>query len=148
VVRASIIKRLIALLFINIVVLSLPWLNAMTSDFDIKGELPDRRIHVVGSRGRFIAYSHSATKSKVISTGYYASIFNTLYAFKLNSKKYESEQKPEFGLFLREHQTLFVAKLKHLQNNTYFFKTISADPKLGVIKVPVILDGTLGLLSN
>ncbi|EDP60132.1 hypothetical protein [Vibrio sp. AND4] len=144
-VASKVVGRLLSLLLATILVLSIPWFNAMTSDFEIKGNLTDRHIHIVGSSGRYVVYTNSTTNTRVVRTGYYASIFNTVYMFKLNSKKYAHAQASKHTDILRELRTFYVIKIKYINENLYKLRGLPVDPRLGDVEAVVELEGSLGL---
>ncbi|ARR06535.1 hypothetical protein Vc3S01_1773 [Vibrio campbellii] len=66
--------------------------------------------------------------------------------FKLNQNKFSSVQVLNLNEFLHEHQTFFVLKLQHISGNEYMLKHIEEDPRKGVTKEKVIVEGNLGIL--
>lgn len=140
-------RRKVAILFAFIVLsLSLPWMNAFTSQFVIKGKFPERSIHIVGSNGRYISDANYDKETQVVNSGYYASFLNTLFMFKLSQNKFSTGQVLNLNEFLREHQTFVVFKLQHISGDEYMLKHIEEDPRQGVTKVKVTVEGNLGLL--
>ncbi|WP_045452513.1 hypothetical protein [Vibrio campbellii] len=139
-------RKITFFILLTVFTLTLPWFNAMTSQFVIKGDLSERSIHIVGSNGRYISDVNYNQGTQVVDSGYYASFLNTLFMFKLNQNKFSSVQVLNLNEFLHEHQTFFVLKLQHISGNEYMLKHIEEDPRKGVTKEKVIVEGNLGIL--
>lgn len=129
-----------------IAVLSIPWFNALTSSFVLQGQFDDRKITFVGSHGRYKIEANYTSNTHIVDTGYYASIFDTLYLIKVRRDKVATDSVFDVSEFVRGHQTFILFKLKHEQGNVYQMKRIEEDPRNGISQYPVTIVGDLGIL--
>ncbi|CAH1520795.1 conserved hypothetical protein [Vibrio owensii] len=139
-------KRLLVYIVLLATLLSVPWLNALTSSFVLKGQLEDREINFVGSHGRYKIEANYTSNTHIVHTGYYASLFDTLYLIKVRRDKVATDSAFDVSEFVRGHQTFILFKLKHEQGNVYQMKRIEEDPRNGISQYPVTIVGDLGIL--
>lgn len=139
-------NRLVIYVAFLATLLSIPWLNASTSSFVLKGQLEDRYISFVGSHGRYKIEVNYTSNTHIVQTGYYASLFDTLYLVKVRRDKVATDSAFDMNEFLRGHQTFILFKLKHEQGNVYQMKRIEEDPRKGISESLVIIEGDLGIL--
>lgn len=139
-------KKLLIYAVLFVALLSIPWFNALTSSFVLKGQLEDRYINFVGSHGRYKIEVNYASNTHIVQTGYYASLFDTLYLVKVRRDKVATDSAFDMNEFLRGHQTFILFKLKHEQGNVYQMKRIEEDPRKGISESLVIIEGDLGIL--
>lgn len=139
-------KKILVYLFLLSGLISIPWLNALTSDFVLKGHLEDRTINFIGSHGRYKIEANYVSDTHIVHTGYYASLFDTLYLIKVRRDKVAADSKFNLDEFVRGHQSFILFKLQHEKGNIYQLKRIEEDPRKGILQYPVTIDGSLGLL--
>ena len=139
-------NRLVIYVAFLATLLSIPWLNASTSSFVLKGQLEDRYISFVGSHGRYKIEVNYTSNTHIVQTGYYASLFDTLYLVKVRRDKVATDSAFDMNEFLRGHQTFILFKLKHEQGNVYQMKRIEEDPRKGISESLVIIEGDLVIL--
>ena len=65
-------NKLLIYVALLVTLLSIPWLNASTSSFVLKGQLDDRYINFVGSHGRYKIEVNYTSNTHIVQTGYYA----------------------------------------------------------------------------
>lgn len=139
-------NKLLIYVALLVTLLSIPWLNASTSSFVLKGQLDDRYINFVGSHGRYKIEVNYTSNTHIVQTGYYASLFDTLYLVKVRRDKVAADSSFDVNEFLRGHQTFILFKLKHEKGNVYQMKRMEEDPRRGISEYPVIIEGDLGIL--
>ncbi|MGL4828348.1 MAG: hypothetical protein ACRCXG_03505 [Vibrio sp.] len=139
-------KKVASLVMFIIALLLIPWLNALTSNFVLQGDFDDRVIKFIGSHGRYKIEANYSSDLHIVYTGYYASLFDTLYLFQVRRDKVAGNSIFELNEFIRSQQTFILFKLNHEQGNVYKLKHIEEDPRKGISKYLVIVNGNLGIL--
>ncbi|WP_039977342.1 hypothetical protein [Vibrio jasicida] len=139
-------KKVLSYLVLLISLLSIPWFNAMNSSFKIEGDFGDRSVKFIGSHGRYKLEANYYSKTHVVNTGYYASLFDTLYLLQVRREKVADDNAFNIDEFLRGHRRVIVFKLDQESGENYLLKLIEEDPRKGVKQYPVTFDGSLGLL--
>ncbi|MFW1158680.1 hypothetical protein [Vibrio parahaemolyticus] len=142
----SIKKKVIIFIVFNATLLFIPWLNALTSNFVLQGDFDDRNIKFIGSHGRYKMEANYSSDLHIVHTGYYASLFDTLYLFQVRRDKVAGNSVFDLNEFIRSQQNFILLKLSHEQGNVYELKHIEEDPRKGIVKHSVIVNGDLGLL--
>lgn len=128
--------------------LLLPWVNAMFSNFEINGQLDDRDVTIIGSYGRFKAQAAYYDGMHAVGTGYYGTLFDTVYLLKVRSNKVVEGNPNNLNAFLRSHQTLIVYKIKKNDEGNYVLRRLEEDPRLGMHENSIEVKGFFGPISS
>ncbi|NGZ12988.1 hypothetical protein HGG78_04320 [Vibrio aestuarianus] len=128
--------------------LSLPWINALFSDFVLTSQFSDREIKMVGSHGRFKLQTEYEDRTQSVVTGYYGSLFDTLYMLSVRQNKVVEGNPNNLNVFLKSHQVLVVFKIKHSEGRNYTLKRVEEDPRLGMRENKMEATGYFGPLSS
>lgn len=139
-------KKVIIYLMLLIALLSIPWVNAVSSNFLMEGDFGDRSVKFIGSHGRYKLEANYRSKTHVVNTGYYASLFDTLYLFQVRRDKVAADDAFDINEFLRGHRIVIVFKLNQKSDKEYLVKLIEEDPRKGISMYPVTIEGDLGIL--
>ncbi|NOH35475.1 hypothetical protein [Vibrio chagasii] len=140
-------KWLIALLLLG--PLSLPWVNALFSDFVLTSHFMDRNTHMVGSHGRFkIQTKYIEDNAQAVVTGYYGVLFDTVYLLGLKQDKVVEGNPNNLNAFLKSHQLLVVLKIKQFDDGHYVLRRLEEDSRLGMRENAMEATGYFGPLSS
>ncbi|AYO15024.1 hypothetical protein D0812_11600 [Vibrio owensii] len=139
-------KKVFIYFALLVALLSIPWINALTSSFQLEGEFGDRGVNFIGSHGRYKLEANYYSNTHVVNTGYYASLFDTLYLIQLRRDKVANDDRFDINEFLRGHRRVIVFKLDKQQDGEYQLKLIEEDPRKGIAQYPVAIEGDLGFL--
>ncbi|MBY7732127.1 hypothetical protein JHW46_17440 [Vibrio splendidus] len=140
--------KVLSMVAILVMPLLLPWVNAMFSDFKINSHFDDRDVTIIGSHGRFKAQAAYHDGMRAVGTGYYGTLFDTIYLLTVRTDKVVEGNPNNLNAFLRSHQTLMVYKIKKDDKGNYVLRRLEEDPRLGMHENNIEVTGFFGPISS